>query len=118
MDPLQKQRAESVVKAHIGWFEDLRKAMETGQSDMAPAVVAVDTECEFGKWVHSELRALCSADLFEQIKRIHADFHRAAAAILTLALNGRQADARARLGGSSELGELSKRLIQKVQELR
>ena len=85
---------------------------------MAPAAVALDTECEFGKWVHSELRGLCSADLFERIRRIHGDFHRTAAAILTLALNGRQAEARARLGGTSELSDLSKRLIQKVQELR
>lgn len=118
MDPLQKQRAESVVKAHIRWFQDLRKAVETGQSDMAPAVVALDTECEFGKWVSSELRASCSADLFGQIARIHADFHRTAASILTLALTGRQADARAQLGGSSELGNLSKRLIEKVHQLR
>jgi hypothetical protein len=118
MNSLQKQRAESVVKAHIRWFQDLRKAVETGQSELAPALVASDTECEFGKWVHSELGGLCHADLFEQIKRSHADFHRTAAAILTLALDGRQADARARLGGSSELGELSKVLIQQVHELR
>jgi len=118
MDPVQKQRAESVVKAHIQWFQELRKAVETGQSDMAPAVVAVDTECEFGKWVHSELPAWCPADLLEQITAIHRDFHRAAAAILALALDGRQADARARLGGTSPLNELSRRLVQKVQELR
>ncbi len=118
MDLLQKQRAESVVKAHIRWFHHLRKAVETGESDMAPAAVAIDTECEFGKWVHSELHGLCSAALFEQIHRIHADFHRTAAEILTLALNGRQADARVRLGARSELGELSKRLIEKVRELR
>jgi hypothetical protein len=118
MDSLQKQRAESVVKAHIGWFQDLRKAVETGHSDLVPAVVAEDTECEFGKWVHSELRALCPADLFKEIKGIHAGFHRTAAAVLTLALNGRQADARARLGSSSELGELSRDLIQKVNQLR
>jgi hypothetical protein len=61
---------------------------------------------------------VCPADLFEQIRRIHADFHRAAAAILKLALDGRQADARARMGGTSELSELSRRLVQKVQELR
>ncbi len=118
MNPLQRQRAESVVKAHIGWFQDLRNAVETGQSHLAPAAVAEDTECEFGKWVHDELGALCPAGLFEEIKRIHADFHRTAAAILTLALNGQQADARARLGGSSELGKLSSALILKVQELR
>ncbi len=84
---------------------------------MTSALVATDTECEFGRWVHSELRAFCPADLFEQIRGIHADFHRTAAAILTLALNHRQAEARARLGTSSDLAKLSKRLVQKVQEL-
>ena len=118
MDPLQKQRAETVIKAHIRWFQHLRKAVDTGESDMVPATVAMDTECEFGKWVQSDLRGLCSADLREEIERLHADFHVTAAAILRLALDGRQADARARLGGRSELGKLSKRLIQKVQELR
>jgi hypothetical protein len=118
MEPLQKQRAESVVKAHVQWFQELRKAVETGESGISPASAAADTECEFGRWVYSELGALCPADLFEQIRRIHGDFHRAAAAILELALDGRQADARARLGGTSELAQLSKRLVQKVQELR
>ncbi len=118
MNALQRQRAESVVKAHIRWFQDLRTAVEGGQSDLAPAIIEVDTECEFGKWVCSELPALCSADLVEQIRRTHRDFHRTAAAIVTLALNGRQSEARARLGGNSDLGELSRRLIQKVEELR
>ncbi len=118
MDSLQRQRAESVVKAHIRWFQELRRAVETGQSEMAPARVATDAECDFGRWVYSDLGALCSPDLFEQIRRIHADFHRTAAAILTLALNDRQAEARARLNSSSDLATLSKCLIQKVQELR
>ncbi len=106
------------MKAHIGWFQDLRNAVETGQSNLAPGTVAEDTECEFGKWVHSELGALCPARLFDEIKRIHADFHREAAAILTLALSGRQAEARAGLVASSALAGLSRALIQKVQELR
>ncbi len=117
MDLVQRQRAESVVKAHIQWFQELRKAVETGQSEISPATAAMDTECEFGRWVRSELPAVCSADLLDQITSIHRDFHTAAAAILALALDGRQADARARLGGNSELKELSKRLVQKVQEL-
>ncbi len=118
MDRLQKERAESVVKAHVRWFKDLRNAIETGRSDKVPAVVAADTECEFGKWVHSELAGFASRDLLAQITRIHADFHQAAAAILTMALDGRRAEARARLGAGSELADLSKRLVQKVQELR
>jgi hypothetical protein len=117
MDHLEKQRAETVVKAHIAWFDRLRKAVETGKSDVPPAVVATDVECEFGKWVHSELGGLCSPGLFRDIAQIHADFHRTAAAILTLALEGRQSEAQAQLGPNSQLGELSKRLVEKVREI-
>jgi hypothetical protein len=118
MDLLQKQKAESVVKAHVRWFQDLRKAVETGQCGKRAASVASDEECEFGKWVHTDLRALCSRELFEQIRDIHADFHRAAASIYALALAGNQANARAALGANSELARLSRRLIEQVEKLR
>lgn len=117
MDHLEKQRAETVVKAHIAWFDRLRKTVETGKSDISPAVAAHDADCEFGRWVHSELRGLCSPGLFQDIARIHADFHRTAAQILALALDGRQAEARAQLAPGSELGALSKRLVEKVREI-
>jgi hypothetical protein len=118
MDLLQRQRAESVVKAHVQWFQHLRRAVETGESSMALAVVAADTECEFGKWVHSELPGSCPEHLREEITLLHAEFHQMAAAILALAQDGRQADARSRLGGGSPLADVSRRLVQKVQQLR
>ncbi len=106
------------MKAHVQWFQHLRRAVETGESGMAVSVVAADSECEFGKWVHSELPGSCPELLREEITRIHAEFHQMAAAILALAREGRQADARTRLGGGSPLADVSRRLVQKVQQLR
>lgn len=57
-----------------------------------------DDQCDFGKWLHSGCGASVKSDPHHsRIEQLHASFHRAARQVLTLALNGRQAEARTRM---------------------
>jgi hypothetical protein len=107
----KSDRIDAAVKAHIAWFERLKTAIATGKSDFNPATVSLDNQCEFGKWVYSDLNTICDKAKFDKIKTLHAAFHKKASEILKLALAGNKAEATPQVTSSSELGKLSGELI-------
>jgi len=113
MDP-RSDLADQVQKAlvaHGAWKVRLAQAIETGGSEFRADVVARDNECVLGKWLYGELPpALKRAPDYATVLKLHADFHRAAADVLVLALRGKPADARAAMEPSSAFGRASTHL--------
>jgi methyl-accepting chemotaxis protein len=82
---------DKAIAAHGTWKRRLKSAMDSGQSDVAPQVVAADNNCDFGKWLYSDgtrLSATAKGADFDAVKKLHAEFHRCAADALSKALNG------------------------------
>jgi methyl-accepting chemotaxis protein len=82
---------DKAIAAHGMWKRRLKNAMDSGQSDVTPPVVAADNNCEFGKWLYSDGMKLTSIEKgtdFEAVRKLHADFHRCAADTLGKALKG------------------------------
>lgn len=80
---------DKAIAAHATWKRRLKAAADTGQSDASPQAVAVDNQCEFGKWLYSDGTKLSPAEKgadFENVKRLHAQFHQCAAHTLGKAL--------------------------------
>jgi hypothetical protein len=107
----KSDKIEAAIKAHIAWFGRLKTAIATGKSEFNPAVVAADNQCEFGKWVYSNLKSICDQAKYDRIKSLHAGFHGKASEILKLALEGKKELASLQVAASSELGRLSGDLI-------
>ena len=107
----KSDKIEAAIKAHIAWFERLKTAIATGKSDFNPSVVATDNQCEFGKWVYSDLNNICKQTQYDRIKSLHASFHKKASEILKLALEGKKELANPQVSMSSELGKFSGELI-------
>jgi methyl-accepting chemotaxis protein len=55
--------------------------------------VALDHQCEFGKWLYDIPAADRPAELWEKVRKLHADFHKEAGRILHLAVNGNPKEA-------------------------
>jgi Chemoreceptor zinc-binding domain len=73
-----------VLKAHSDWKARLIKIIE-GTSDERPdvAVVSQDNQCHLGKWLYSEGKALYGhLPEYESVRKVHAEFHVCAAAVL------------------------------------
>lgn len=101
------EQLDKAIAAHAGWKGKLRIAIDTGKSEFDPAKVAMDNQCEFGKWFYS-LTAEDTKDLhYEEVKKHHADFHRAAAKVLDLALAGKKEEAEKEMGLNSEFSSCS-----------
>ncbi len=104
-------KIQAAVAAHFEWFYNIKVAIATGNSDFKPEIVSADNLCAFGKWVYSDMRALCLNDqLYFEIQEIHAEFHRKAGAILDMALQGEKDAATKAVAIGGELASLSGKL--------
>lgn len=101
---------DKAVSAHSAWKTHLRLAIMNGSSDFEPATVKCDDKCEFGKWLYSAALSNSERALmpYKVVNRLHAEFHKCAACVLTYAIGGRTEDAADLMAGSFD--ECSQRL--------
>jgi Chemoreceptor zinc-binding domain len=84
------------LSKHVCCKEMLRQAIDTGICEPPSCLIADEQMCEFGQWLYSsncpdELKASTS---YENTRKVHADFHTAAAEIMKLAEIGEKEQAR------------------------
>ncbi|MGA4644397.1 methyl-accepting chemotaxis protein [Limisphaera sp. 4302-co] len=99
------------MAAHNAWKQRLAEAIRTGRSDFDPAQVAKDNQCEFGKWLYSAPAELRQTEHWQQVRSLHAEFHKEAARVLELALAGRRAEAQQSLEHGGSYARCSAELI-------
>ncbi len=96
------------IGAHGMWKQRLRAAIASGKSELAPADVARDNLCDFGKWLHSDSTAGDRASPeYRQVLDLHAQFHRCASGVLSAALAGNHTVAENAMGLSGEFTSIS-----------
>jgi methyl-accepting chemotaxis protein len=104
---------DKAIAAHGMWKRRLKSAMNSGQSDVTPQVVAADNNCEFGKWLYGNGVRLSPAEKgtdFEMVKKLHADFHRCASDTLGKALKGDRQGCDCDMGLSGRFSDASAKL--------
>ncbi len=84
------------LSKHVCCKEMLRQAIDTGVCEPPSCLIADEKMCEFGQWLCS---SDCPDDLktstgYEKTRKVHADFHTAAAEIMKLAEIGEKEQAR------------------------
>lgn len=99
------------IGAHGTWKMRLRTAIRTGRGEIDSRMAARDCECAFGKWMYgaalgAETRA---GTPYQVVRRLHADFHRAAGHVLLCVENGEPAGAEAAM--ESEFIPCSDKLV-------
>ena len=110
-DQVKKEKIQTAIEAHFLWFDRLKNAIATQKSEFKPEVVAKDNQCELGRWIYTDLKALCDEKIYAEIKESHTNFHKKASEALTLALQGKIKDAEERIAFGSELLKLSGKLV-------
>jgi len=81
---------KAALDAHTAWSKRLEDRLHgKSQERLDVAAVASDCECTLGKWLHGDARSMFgdSGD-YEELRRVHADFHLKAGEILNNVLNG------------------------------
>jgi hypothetical protein len=92
----------------------LKDAIKTGKSDWKPDVVCQDNQCEFGKWLYACNSQEQSSPHYGKVKQLHAEFHKTAAKVLALALDGKKGDAEKAISEDSDYKTISANLTREM----
>jgi len=90
---------KEVMDAHVAWtkrLEDVLSGVSHEQLDLA--TVASDCECSLGQWLYGPAKKLVGhTSEYDELLKVHADFHLNAAEVLKNFLQGKQQSAESNL---------------------
>lgn len=111
-----KEEIKSAVAAHGQWKQKLRTAINTGECESTPDRVKQDDNCAFGKWLHYRIDASeKNSAHYANVISIHAEFHKVAGHVLSLALKGEKDQANDLISLGGQFSKLSSRLTQEMK---
>ncbi|MCM8611339.1 CZB domain-containing protein [Accumulibacter sp.] len=92
---------EEAIGAHARWMSELRQAVLDATAGVDVEAIRADDRCDFGQWLYgprlsAEDRA---AEDFDEVRRLHAEFHQMAAEVVERAMAGQTVEAYALLYG-------------------
>jgi len=86
---------EEAIGAHARWVSELRQAVLDATAGTDVEAIRADDRCDFGQWLYGP--RLSAEDRttkeFEQVRRLHAEFHQLAAEVVERAAGGQTLEA-------------------------
>jgi hypothetical protein len=81
---------KAAIEAHMAWKSRLEAQFRGDATEsLDVGVVAADSNCVLGQWIHGDGKAEFGRyPEFEQLRAVHAEFHRCAGSILADARSG------------------------------
>lgn len=116
MDHGMREAIRDALGAHGAWKLRLKTAVLTGRGDITAAQAACDDRCAFGRWLHGpDLgEGLKRTKPYQVVRRLHAEFHHSAGAVLAAAERGDNTTAESILAGEFDArSEVLKRALTK-----
>jgi hypothetical protein len=107
------------MRAHAAWKSRLFNAVQSGHCTSDPAIVATDNNCDFGKWLYEEIDPALKKDRhYQEIIKLHAEFHKSAAEIVKMVKSGRLDEAMAQLDPKSDFIKLANKMTMLLSSWR
>lgn len=108
---------EEAVSVHMQWKQKLRAVVEGREEPLNAESAAADCACELGKWIHGEGAMHKNEPAYQELLQAHANFHQAAADLMTKALAGDRTGAFQSVNGG-EFQNASRRTVLAIGNLR
>lgn len=116
MDHGMREAIRDAMGAHGAWKLRLKTAVMTGRGDITAAHARCDDRCAFGRWLYGPDLGedLKRSKPYQVVRRLHAEFHESAGAILAAAEQGDSVTAEAILADDFDTrSEVLKRALVK-----
>lgn len=105
-----------IIGAHVMWKKRLQNLLDgVSEETLSPDDVGMDNKCALGQWIYGDGQTFRDASKFEDVRLMHAEFHRLAAEVVRLYQDGAQEQAAQLLGG--EYSRHSERLKHRILSL-
>lgn len=107
----------AAISAHGEWKFKLKKATQNRGEGLDANTIALDNQCVFGKWLYSDATANVRKDKdYDEIRKLHAEFHRTASQVVHLCQSGEAAAAERAIGDESAYAAISAQLIAAIKK--
>lgn len=86
---------EQAIGNHALWMSHLRQAILETPAALDVEVIRAEDQCDFGKWLYGSRLSVAdrASSVYQEVERLHAEFHQVAAQVVELAASGRTCDA-------------------------
>jgi Chemoreceptor zinc-binding domain len=112
-----KDEIDKAIGAHSAWKQRLKTAIDTGKAEVTVENAGKDNVCPFGQWLYgTSIGGAKDLSAYNDVRTIHANFHKRAAEILDLALKGKKAEATALMGVAADYNKISAQLTQAMMK--
>lgn len=109
---------DDAIRAHAAWKMRLSNYIRNPDGTLNPAEVAPDNQCSLGQWIYENLTQYGTMSEFNELKTIHANFHRCAADIVERADKGENLSDEVALGTNSQYASLSADVVSHIMALK
>jgi hypothetical protein len=111
------EELDAAIAAHAMWKFKLKTAINGGEIP-DPAIVRIDTRCNFGKWLYATTPTGVSAEHHPRVMQLHAEFHEVAARVLLDLQAGKVGDVESVLGTGTPFFVASSKLTNAMMAWR
>jgi hypothetical protein len=86
---------EEAIGAHSRWMSQLREVVFEAHPGVDVESIRAADQCEFGKWLHGPAWSAeeQQSDDYQEVSRLHTEFHELAAQVVELAASGKKNEA-------------------------
>ncbi len=114
LDP-KRAALRAAVKAHGAWKVKLVRAVHAGDRSFDIKTVACDDRCALGQWLYGEGKKWSDDEHYEEVRRLHATFHKRVAGMLSEIYAGKVTDARKAIEPGGDFCVMSAGLVDKLE---
>ncbi|MEQ1831557.1 MAG: CZB domain-containing protein [Candidatus Eisenbacteria bacterium] len=109
---------DAAIRAHSEWKQKLSRYLKNPDRSLDCNQIQKDDQCALGQWLHGEGRAFAKHPEYLELLRKHADFHRAASAIVRRIDTGEKVGEDVLFGSRSDYGRLSGEVVMLIMNMR
>jgi hypothetical protein len=109
---------KKAIEVHVHWKSRLASYLAKPDHSVNATTLAMDNQCELGKWLSGEGRKHSSWPEFAKLVSDHARFHKAAAELVKKADAGQPVDHEVVLGSKSEYATVSNAVVSSLMRMR
>ncbi|MBL8401654.1 CZB domain-containing protein [Accumulibacter sp.] len=86
---------DKAIGAHTRWMSQLRETVLEAHPGIELETIRAADQCEFGKWLEGTSWSAEDriSDDYQEVRRLHAEFHELAAQVVELAASGKKNEA-------------------------
>ncbi len=109
---------DEAISAHTAWKSKLSTYLVKPDKSIDYKKLALDNQCDVGKWIHAELAKYAGNEAFQELKKEHANFHKAASDVVKRADTGEKVTSELVLGGNSAYATCSNNVVRALLRMK